>query len=202
MWLVPSGCNFLGLLLLGVCSDSQGSSPLRLHPGRPSQQPHPAHSSGLPSLHLALQSRGALLLQRLPGTRALNSPSPTSTPCLGSLLPEVGLDHVFHIVGIPDLCCSSRRKPGRSPRCLLWHLRSLAANPCALWTCEGGGRARRGDWQLCRRGHHAPLTLQPQASDRSSPPAARHPRPRPEGWGSVRGDSRAMQLFFGGCPQV
>lgn len=80
MWLVPSGCNFLGLLLLGVCSNSQGSSPLRRHPGRPSQPPHPAHSSGLPSLHLALQSRGALLLQRLPGTSALNSLSPTDTP--------------------------------------------------------------------------------------------------------------------------
>lgn len=62
-----------------------------------------------------------------------------------------------HVASITNLRCSSRRRHGRSPRCLLWHLHSLVASPSALWMCEGGG----GAW--CR-GLPAPLLERPHAT--------------------------------------
>ena len=105
-------------------------------------------------------------------------------PASGASCLKLRLATCSYFVGIPDLCCSFRRRHERNPRCLLWRLPSLVASPCALWTYEGGSRVRRGDCQLCCQGDLTPLTLQPRASDRSSSPAARLLPSGPEGWGS------------------
>lgn len=187
MCFVPAGCNFLSPSLLGVCSDTQGSTSTQFSEmtSRETQPaPYLVHSSGFPSFPCGTAEQWCPPTPEATWHQCAELTPSHIDPHTGASCLKLDLATCSHFVGIPDLCCSFRRRRERNPRCLLWRLPSLVASPCALWTCEGGGRVGRGDCQLCCQGDLAPLTLQPWASDLTSSPAAKHLRPGPEGWGS------------------